>query len=710
MNRLRRTQNVLGDLLQEKYNALRPCDRDAMKQRMAEMRTCRTISAGKTFDICSNLLETTAQAEPGSADCTNRSPQLLPVYKDYDIADTVVQGPFMRRPAIPISSAQRSIHHQSALSPPVDSFRLATPTAWDLPMEGPDAPGSSDPRGMLELSTPFGIERMQAPQIGEIEEPQAAQADFPAAIGILKHVSVKYSSSYAEDCASLLERFSVSSSDSAIVKPVFTWNRQSASDDEEWMASQDHNANRPSQPEKNCRSEVPANTCTLWFLPLPGCCHTSLDCIHQYVLGLAKQYPENDECRLSLSFSDAKRRDIFGNTPLHIAANWSTTFPVFQSLIFAGADISAVNSAGQTFLHLLDATSLLRKKSWFFWLIRLLHNRDFPFDARDECGKTFLHTFLQNHEHRKIIDPDFIERLLDLTVTEHNVWTLVHARDNRGLNVPTLLHGTNTHRIPVHGRQLIVANPAYQSTLQKYYLNTTMQKCAELIPSGSCVIDQQYFLRYHHLFRNLNPKGNIEVSNTLHQLAYPPAWPTVVRYAFDVIHAYPADPTRYKLIDDIIDAGVDVNGYDGKGITPLMAFISGFGSKENDESDADIRALVAYLIDQGADMYRRDLRGETALHKAVQRGLKCTTELLLNRGSDVHARRDDGQSVLTAAYKALQKAESNESLYARILACLTMVIRRGGVADPSIEQERGLKDTTPYPSVQLKPPRKLNMP
>lgn len=710
MNRLRRTQLVLGDLLQEKYNALRPCGRDAMKQCMAEMRTCRMISAGGTFEMYSNILETAALAEPGSVGSTDRPSSMLPAFEGYGIADRGVQGPLERRSAIPISSAQRSIHHQRVLSPPVDGFRLTIPTAWDVPIEGVDAPRSSAPRGIPALSTPFGTDRMQVYQRRRVEETQAMQTDLPAATGILQHVSVNYSSSYADDCASLLDRFSISSSDDTIAKPVLTGDRRSAAGDEERVAPRDRNAYLLSESDESALSEAPINTRTYWFRPLPGCCRTSVDCIHRYVEGLTKQYPANEECRLSLSVSDAKRRDIFGNSTLHIAANWGTTFPVFQSLIFAGADVLAVNSAGQTFLHLLDATILLRDKSWFFWLIRLLRNRDFPFDARDECGQTFLHTFLRNPEHRKIVDPDFIERLLDLTVTDQNVWTLVHARDNGGLNVPALLHGPNTHRIPVHGRQLIVANPAYQSTLQKYYLHTTMQKCVELIPSGSCIIDQQYFLRYHHLFRNLNAPGNIELSNTLHQLAYPPGWPIVVRYAFDVIQACAADPSRYKLIDDIIDAGVDVNGYDGKSITPLMAFICGFGSKENDESDTDIRALVAYLISRGADIHRRDLHGETVLHKAVQRGLKCTTELLLNRGSNVHARRDDGQSVLSGAYKALERAEPNESLYARVLACLTMVIHRGGVANPSMEQERGFTDPTPRPSVQLKPPRKLNMP
>jgi ankyrin repeat protein len=662
-----------------------------MRQRMAEMRTCRTISANTAFTKYSSSPETVTQGELVSAYSINKSSILLPAGTEMD-----VHSPVLGTAAVPVARVKVPIG-QSLSNRHIERPGTQTQDALDVSRKGSNA-SLRYPSGRPNTSTSFEVEGNGKHQAKVANKTESIRTGISVTSGILKRVSIDYTTSYIEDCASLLKRFSLSSSDCSSIRSIFRLNKPSVLGDEERGTSLNDQGNHQDlgidhfsvASEAHC-PELVSNELLLY-----SCCRTSWDCIHRFVASLANQCPENNSCQLFLSKSDAKRRDIFGNSPLHIAAKWGATLPVFESLVSANADIAAVNSAGQTFLHLLDATSLLKERNYFFTLFSLLLHYNFSFDVRDECGKTFLHSFLQNQEWRHLIDPDLIERLLEMTVTNTNVWTLVHARDNTGLNVPTLLHARNTYRIPLHGRQLIVANPEYHSILQPYYINATDFKCAELIPSEDCLMDQQYFLHYNPHIRRLHPNCIIGLSNTLHQLAYPPNWPRTIRYAFEVIHAYPADPSRYKLIDDIIDAGGDVNGYDDKGTTPLMAFVSGFGSKENvPDTDSDIKVLVQYLIRKGADVHRRDRRGETALHKAVRRGLKLTTELLLDRGSNIHARTYAGQGILADAYESLQRAKSNDVLYARILACLMIVIHRGGVANPTVEQERRYNNKAP---------------
>jgi hypothetical protein len=71
----------------------------------------------------------------------------------------------------------------------------------------------------------------------------------------------------------------------------------------------------------------------------------------------------------------------------------------------------------------------------------------------------------------------------------------------------------------------------------------------------------------------------------------------------------------------------------------------------------------------------------------VERGLMAATEVLIRKGAKVNARIANRQSVLAIAYKGLKRAKKKEDLYARIMACVTMLIDHGAVADPGIEQQ-----------------------
>lgn len=63
--------------------------------------------------------------------------------------------------------------------------------------------------------------------------------------------------------------------------------------------------------------------------------------------------------------------DLFRNGPLHLAAIEGATSPVFEALIAAYADIHATNAAGETFMHVLDPTNLLKDHAYFPNLLSL---------------------------------------------------------------------------------------------------------------------------------------------------------------------------------------------------------------------------------------------------------------------------------------------------------------------------------------------------
>lgn len=64
------------------------------------------------------------------------------------------------------------------------------------------------------------------------------------------------------------------------------------------------------------------------------------------------------------------------------------------------------------------------------------------------------------------------------------------------------------------------------------------------------------------------------------------------------------------------------------------------------------RALVALLLDSGADVNARQHGGFTPLHESAQNGDAALTELLLARGAEVTATTDDGKTAAQLAQEA----------------------------------------------------------
>jgi hypothetical protein len=80
-----------------------------------------------------------------------------------------------------------------------------------------------------------------------------------------------------------------------------------------------------------------------------------------------------------------------------------------------------------------------------------------------------------------------------------------------------------------------------------------------------------------------------------------------------------------------------------------------------------MKTLIEQLISRAADVDRRDSQGSTALHHAVRRGLRDTTDRLLEKGANVHARDDRKRGISQIAYFALSGKE--RAIFGEIWAC-----------------------------------------
>lgn len=149
---------------------------------------------------------------------------------------------------------------------------------------------------------------------------------------------------------------------------------------------------------------------------------------------------------------------------------------------------------------------------------------------------------------------------------------------------------------------------------------------------------------------------------------------------------------RYELVQKMVHVGVDVNNYDKKGYTVLMAFVTHLPDGEDDKT---LTQILQHLIQNGANVHWRNREGETALHIAVRLGRKVATRVLLMNSASVHARNAEGKGILAVGEVHYLKARQDPPLYASIMACMALCIRYGAVARPTSVQEWSLKEMKP---------------
>ena len=383
---------------------------------------------------------------------------------------------------------------------------------------------------------------------------------------------------------------------------------------------------------------------------------------------------------LQASPADCMKTDVFGNTLLHLlTAHDADHMHILQIVGSGSVDCRLKNSAGQSFLHLLQPTWLHDETHGvgpLKTLLSVFHRDTSFFLARDVYGQTFLHSL-----RSKIEEPTaFIQILRDFDVDLF--------RDAFG-SAPKASDRTRIEPI----RRAFTA--VITEDMPPPLTSPTSHFPSDIISSQARLLE---------LVTRAQQDPNIEDvygRNGLHCLAAAVLSDiTLLRKTGQATdEAAPQGRKRKRgetdackerlnlrenICHNLIAAGVNVNHYDKDGNTVLMAFVAQL--PEDDDYKVPV-SILQMLITSGADIHARNCRGETALHIAVRRGRKLAMRTLVQNGGNVHVRDANGRSLLDLADEKM-RGDADNKAYMHYEACRAWLSGQGrAVQDPSVVQE-----------------------
>ena len=123
----------------------------------------------------------------------------------------------------------------------------------------------------------------------------------------------------------------------------------------------------------------------------------------------------------------------------------------------------------------------------------------------------------------------------------------------------------------------------------------------------------------------------------------------------------------------LLDAGADPNARDARGWSPLWTWVGW----------ADSPAILAALLENGADIDSRDDYGNPLIHLAAERDRPAVLRALLGAGADLNARNNAGRTPLHAAAGTMELGLSVSAA-----AALAVLLEAG--ADPNARDAAGV--------------------
>lgn len=398
------------------------------------------------------------------------------------------------------------------------------------------------------------------------------------------------------------------------------------------------------------------------------------------------------------SQSNLACRDCFGNTPVHLFAALEGFQEVLFGMVINSPDIRATNTAGQTFLHVLNIEWFSGLSSLSAPLKQLLaYLRDTTPDivyVKDVYGRTFFH-----RAHSLIRDSEILDGIL----SPFNP-ALSSRRDAFGFNplANTNLGGEGPFIPP---RRIGVPTPLPEESPSSFKGRSS--------PRTSN--DEDTFIAYHTRLLQViqasydNPRIEDEEGRSgLHCLAEAimnqrtmDDQRTAVSTGRNLKRKYDKSTpecgaegplaSRLRHLEGLLKSHhpLDVNHYDKLGTTVLMAFITHL-SDDQDDKAKNLSAILETLTRAGARIEGRNRRGETPLLVAARLGRKIALTTLLEHGANVHVRDVDGKGVLQIIDATCRAAKDDVALYARLEACRVLLTGRrdwGVVQYPTVLQE-----------------------
>ncbi|KAK3899969.1 KN motif and ankyrin repeat domain-containing protein 3 [Staphylotrichum tortipilum] len=422
--------------------------------------------------------------------------------------------------------------------------------------------------------------------------------------------------------------------------------------------------------------------------------------------------------------------DGFGNVPLHLFAALQGCQEVLLQMVAnqEGGSLRAVNTAGQTFLHVLNFEWFQDVASPFalLWRLLALINDTCPelVYQVDVYGRSFFH-----RAHSLIRDPATLSSLFSSFEC-----TLAARRDAFGFNpVPYADPVSQGHYTPPRRvgsfcssaegltRSASPASPPRSSTTDERCFLTYHTRLVQTIHSSytnpavedadgrnglHCLAEA--ILNQQTMDQHVQGGGGIQrafsftsITTGLPSTA-PPARPHLKRkLSFstdlspspssipDPCSAIPPPPpeegplpTRLRHLTSLLSPSISVSlsAYSRRGHTPLMSFIQHLPDAQDDRAKT-LQTILETLIRRGGTraVEARNRRGETPLLMAARLGRKIALATLLRTGSaNVAARDADGRGVLELLDAEVKgaRARGDVGLYARLEACRVLLTGR----------------------------------
>lgn len=443
--------------------------------------------------------------------------------------------------------------------------------------------------------------------------------------------------------------------------------------------------------------------------------------------------PSSEACQL---------HDPFGNTLLHLfAATSGYQEQLFRLVPYAGNALGLVNTANQTFLHVLNPEWFTNVPSALSSLRRLLdvvrHSDPDIFHVTDVYGRTFFHRAASLVADREV--------LTDI-LTYCNV-AIPLSRDAFGFDPlanihtgPTILppgtpiysspisysprelpnHSSTPSRVPspsisltgipspadegpflaYHARLIRIIHSAYSSPLTEDSEGRNGLHClAEAIINQQSMDEQRSSISNSSRPQKRSRHSSLSSEFTpIHVISQSPGptshpSPTITSSGtfstFNVVSVTEKEnplPSRLRHLNSLLHpssggpsaVGVNPNAYDKSGMTPLMAFIQHIPDHEDDKART-LQSILETLIRSGANIEARNRRGETPLLMAARVGRKTALNVLLEQGANVRARDKWGRGVL-------------EVLDWGVLGCNGLITKAQGQGERLSGREEGMRE------------------
>jgi len=144
-----------------------------------------------------------------------------------------------------------------------------------------------------------------------------------------------------------------------------------------------------------------------------------------------------------------------------------------------------------------------------------------------------------------------------------------------------------------------------------------------------------------------------------------------------------ADQSAMRLL---LEQGADPNLATRGHVTPLMALVGGLGRKYgadlqvSPEEEKNALQAISLLLDRGADLNAANDAGQTALHAAAMVGANGVVRFLVDRGAKLDAKNSQGRTPREEALRGLANVDGAQNdPHLDTAALLAELMEKGGL-------------------------------